>query len=164
MKQHVVKISILLICTGLITGLFLYWNSDGRIIAGKIKKIAKIACKEGEENGVVMLAAASKISNYFATYTDIDPKPYDLARRYHRKDVADQVFIIRRSTPVMLVSIKNLSISVQEDQALATGILRVENFEGEPQLLGEQPLQLGLKKQDGDWLIDEVIFLEGTVE
>ncbi|WP_028581181.1 hypothetical protein [Desulfogranum japonicum] len=164
MKQHARKIIILLLCTGIGTGLFFYWNSDSSIIAKNIKTMAEIASKEGEENGIAMLAAASKISAYFDTYCDIDASPYDLPRRYHKKDVSDQIFIIRQSTPVMLVRVDNLAISVQDKQAVATGTLRVEDLQGEAQLVNEQALQLGMKKRDGDWLIDEVTFLEGSVQ
>ncbi len=163
MKDHFLKIIIVCICLAGCVGLYLYWNSDNRVITRNIKKMSQIANKTGEESGIALLASGSQLSDYFAEAGQFHLGRYgDLS--FQRKDLVGQIVAVRKSTPVMLVSFEILEIDVEKPRARVDGILQMEDYEGEPQFVNRQPVQLGMVKEGRKWFVKTVDFLQEDAE
>ncbi|WP_028585791.1 hypothetical protein [Desulfogranum mediterraneum] len=154
--------ALALLLVGLGSWFYLH-TDDSRLIRRQLAQLSELANKEEQEPPLKALQRAARIGKAFSDPCLLELADHQLQGSYSRKELVDQIFLIRRQSSQLRVELYDLSITIDQGQqsqpeATVAATLVAAGLEGDDQPPLAEELQLHLNQEQGEWLIDSVRF------
>ena len=160
MKPGLVRILVVVALIAALAALVPWWTSDRRRILGQFEALQSAIEKRGSEGALDRLGHARDVAQLFAEGFVILAQPYEgtIADRQQLMGIVDRY---RGSAETIVVSDSDVEVTLREN-ATAELTAVVEAVGMRPGGPGRERLRLRIawRKDDGDWLIQELEVLE----
>lgn len=131
---------------------------DEALIQRQLHKLAEVASFPSNEAPLAKLTNAAKLANFFTVDGEVDMAPWNYQRvNINGRDELRQAAVGARNAFMSLsVTVESVAIVLGPADGLANVRLSLTGRTSQDTEARSQPVQLDLRKVDGDWLIRRI--------
>lgn len=159
MNKYTIAVLVLVVTIG--GGIWLYLSGDRRQIERQLDTLTELAGKNQEEPMFEMVRKAGTMGKIFAEECVLDIEEYDHHGTYSRKDIIDRILMVRKRSGSLKAALYDRNITVHDGRSAdISATLHVTGIDNEASMSDAREVELTMIKHEGDWQINQVVFIQ----